>query len=76
MWKDAIFTVYCDDGIFFAKSDLAIDEAVRSLQIPLLDSEGNQLPHGYAFDLDKESNLASYLDIELSTKADGSLLMV
>ena len=34
---DCIFTVYCDDGIFFAKSEEAINAAIKSLQNEYID---------------------------------------
>ena len=57
---DVLFTVYCDDGIFFAKSDKAIDGAIASLQKPL---KGH--PDGHTFDLEVESDLAGYLGVKL-----------
>ena len=71
---DAIFTVYCDDGIFFAKTQKAIDEAVASLQVPLTDPQtGKELPDGHAFDLEYEDDLAGYLGVEIRRTDDGAM---
>ena len=71
---DAIFTCYCDDGIFFAKNEKAIDEAVKSLQTPLLDPDtGEELPDGHAFNLEYENDLAGYLGVEIRKTDDGAM---
>ena len=74
--NDVIFTCYCDDGIFFAKDDKAIDDAVKSLQTEIHDPETNDLVEGgWAFDLEYESDFAGYLGIELRRTPDGALHM-
>ena len=60
MKGDVLFTVYCDDGIFFAKTEKAINQAIASLQKPV-----KRNPDGHAFDLEVESDLAGYLGMEL-----------
>ena len=52
MKKGLLFTVYCADGIFFAKNGADIDEAIRELQEIVIDpSTGKEHESGYAFDL-------------------------
>ena len=72
---DVLFTVYCDDGIFFAKNTADIERAIQSLSNPVLDNHGKQLDDGHAFDLEAENDLAGYLGVEMKREPDGSLHM-
>ena len=76
MKNGILFTVYCDDGIFFAKNEADIDNAIKELQNVVRNpSTGEIYEEGYAFDLEVESDLAGYLGVELQKTEDGSLLM-
>ena len=71
-----IFSVYCDDGIFFAKDDASIERAIAELSVPVTDPEtGQPHPDGPAFDLEAESDLAGYLGVAMQRRSNGELNM-
>lgn len=68
-----MFAVFCNDGTFCAKDQKDVNEAMQELRTPIVNTEGNELPHRCLFDINKDGNLAADLGIEIERVDDATL---